>query len=121
LSFISLGSEYGNYGHWENATSSCGWLHTADQLAQRSLPHPARCAQCDNDEKTINNLYITCVFAHQFWFSLLQRVIACMFSHSSLKKHPLISGLVHDAVVSQALQGLSFPHNFMSMVALQTL
>jgi len=71
--------------------------------------------------KRLSITYISLVFSHINSGSACCRGLACMFSHSSLKKHPLISGLVHDAVVSQALQGLSFPHNFMSMVALQTL
>ena len=44
---------------------------TADRLARRGLPHPAQCPLCDQEE-TVNHLRVSCVFARQFWFYLLQ-------------------------------------------------
>jgi len=55
---------------WLVAHNRC-W--TADRLACRNLPHPARCPLCDQDDETINHLLTSCVFASQFWFLLLQR------------------------------------------------
>jgi hypothetical protein len=46
---------------------------TADRLARRGLPHPAQCPLCDQEEETVNHLLVSCVFARQFWFYLLQR------------------------------------------------
>lgn len=46
---------------------------TADRLARRNLPHPTHCPHCDQDAETIDHLLTTCVFARQFWFSLLRR------------------------------------------------
>jgi len=46
----------------------------ADRLARRGLPHPDRCPHCDQAEESINHLLLSCVFAREFWFKLLQRV-----------------------------------------------
>ena len=46
------------------------WM--VDRLARRGLPHPAQCPLCDQEEETINHLLVSCVFARQFWFYLLQ-------------------------------------------------
>jgi len=54
---------------WLVAHDRC-W--TADWLARRGLPHPAQCPLCDQEEETVNHLLVSCVFARQFWFYLLQ-------------------------------------------------
>jgi len=53
---------------WLVAHNQC-W--TADRLARRGLPHPARCPLCDQEEENIQHLLIRCVFARQFWYSIL--------------------------------------------------
>jgi len=45
---------------------------TADRLQKRGLPHPDCCPLCDQEEETVQHLLTTCVFARQFWFSILQ-------------------------------------------------
>ena len=54
---------------WLVAHDKC-W--TTDRLARRGLPHPAQCPLCDQEEETVNHLLVSCVFARQFWFYLLQ-------------------------------------------------
>jgi hypothetical protein len=54
---------------WLVAHDRC-WM--ANRLARRGLPHPAQCPLCDQEEETINHLLVSCVFARQFWFFLLQ-------------------------------------------------
>jgi hypothetical protein len=44
---------------------------TADWLTKRGLPHPNKCILCDQEEKTIQHILTTCVFARQFWHSML--------------------------------------------------
>jgi len=44
---------------------------TADQLTKRGLPHPDKCILCDQEEETIQHILTTCVFARQFWHSVL--------------------------------------------------
>jgi hypothetical protein len=44
---------------------------TADQLQIRGLPHPDHCPLCDQEEN-VQHILNTCVFTHQFWFSILQ-------------------------------------------------
>ena len=61
LLFLDHGKGSGNHG-------------TADRLARRGLPHPTKCLLCDQEEESIQHLLIGCVFARQFWFSLLQHV-----------------------------------------------
>jgi hypothetical protein len=56
---------------WFAAHDRC-W--TADRLARRGLDHPASCPLCDQTQESINHLLISCVFARQFWFNLLQHV-----------------------------------------------
>jgi hypothetical protein len=56
---------------WLVAHNYC-W--TANRLAHRNLPHLDRCPLCDKEEETINHLLVNCVFAHQFWFNLLQPI-----------------------------------------------
>jgi exonuclease III len=56
---------------WLVAHNRC-W--TADRLARRGLPHPAKCVLCDQEEEDIQHLMVGCVFARQVWFSLLRRV-----------------------------------------------
>jgi len=43
-------------------------------LVQRGLPHPSECPLCDQEDEDIQHLLIGCVFARQFWYSLLHRV-----------------------------------------------
>jgi hypothetical protein len=56
---------------WLAAHDRC-W--TADRLAKKGLPHPAKCPLCDQEKETINHLLLTCVFSRQAWFFILQRV-----------------------------------------------
>jgi hypothetical protein len=55
------------------------WLVThnrcwkADRLERCHLPHPDKCPLCDQENETIHHLLVSCVFARQFWFTLLQR------------------------------------------------
>jgi len=65
---------------WLVAHKRC-W--TADRLARRGLPHPAKCLLCDQEQENIDHLLVGCVFARQFWFALLQR-----FGLSSLTPQP---------------------------------
>ena len=53
---------------WLSIKSKC-W--TADQLTKRGLPHPDKCILYDQEEETIQHILTTCVFAIQFWHSLL--------------------------------------------------
>jgi hypothetical protein len=46
---------------------------TTDRLARRNPLRPDQCPLCDQEDETIHHLLTTCVFAHQFWFNLLQR------------------------------------------------
>ena len=54
---------------WLVAHNRC-W--TADRLAKRGLAHPEKCPLCDQEEETINHLLLSCVFARQIWFEILQ-------------------------------------------------
>jgi len=45
---------------------------TADRLQKRGLPHPVRCPFSDQADETVQHLLTSCVFARQFWFSVLQ-------------------------------------------------
>jgi hypothetical protein len=53
---------------WLAAYKKC-W--TADQLARHDMTHPDRCPLCDQEEETIDQILISCVFSRQFWFSFL--------------------------------------------------
>jgi hypothetical protein len=44
---------------------------TAYRLEKRGLPHPAACPLCDQHQETIQHLLASCIFTHQFWFSIL--------------------------------------------------
>jgi len=46
------------------------WI--ADRLHKRGLPHPERCALCDQADETVQHILTSCVFARQFWFLVLQ-------------------------------------------------
>jgi hypothetical protein len=46
---------------------------TVDRLARRGLDHPEKCPLCDQESETIDHLLISCVFARQFWFTLLRQ------------------------------------------------
>jgi hypothetical protein len=47
-----------------------GRCWTADRL-RRGLPHPTACPLCDQEDKNINHILVSCVFTRQFWFHLL--------------------------------------------------
>jgi hypothetical protein len=49
---------------WLVAHDRC-W--TADRLEKRGLPHPQCCPLCDQEDKTINDLLVACVFSRQAW------------------------------------------------------
>jgi hypothetical protein len=55
---------------WLVAHKKC-W--TADRLARCGLDHPEKCPLCDQDEETIDHLLVSCIFAKQFWFEVLQQ------------------------------------------------
>ena len=55
---------------WLVAHNKC-W--TADRLALQGLQHHQKCLLCDQEEETINQLLVSCVFSRQFWFELLQK------------------------------------------------
>jgi len=44
---------------------------TADHLQRRGLPHPDHCPLCDQEDETAQHILTSCVFARQFWFSIL--------------------------------------------------
>lgn len=54
---------------WLVAHNRC-W--TADRFAKRGLSHSEKCPLCDHEEETINHLLLSCVFARQTWFEILQ-------------------------------------------------
>lgn len=76
-----------SFGHYEKiwgtwAPSKCHfflWLAalnrcwTANRLAKRGLDHPERCPLCDQASETLDRILISCVFAREFWFLLLQQ------------------------------------------------
>jgi hypothetical protein len=75
--FLAHLRESGNPGLHPSVVSSCGWSHTIDVgwligWQGGGLLHPAQCPLCDQEEKTINHLLVSYVFARQFWFFLLQ-------------------------------------------------
>ena len=43
-------------------------------MIKRGLPHPIRCPLCDQQQETIDNLLLNCVFAREFWFHVLSKV-----------------------------------------------
>jgi hypothetical protein len=45
---------------------------TEDRLAKWRLPHPAACSLFNQETETINHLLVSCVFARQVWFLVLQ-------------------------------------------------
>ena len=44
---------------------------TVDRLHKNGLPHPETCSLCDQEDETIQHLLTPCVFARQFWLSIL--------------------------------------------------
>ena len=54
---------------WLVAHNRC-W--TADRLAKRGLAHLEKFPLCDQEGETINHLLLSCVFARQIWFEILQ-------------------------------------------------
>jgi len=50
------------------------FLISISRLAWCGLPHPSKCPLCDQEDEAIQHLLIGCVFARQFWYSLLHRV-----------------------------------------------
>jgi hypothetical protein len=47
---------------------------TADRLRKRGLQHPARCVLCDQEEEDVQHILTTCVFAREFWFTILNAI-----------------------------------------------
>ena len=47
---------------------------TTDRLQKRGLPHPEHCPLCDQEEENIQHILISCVFARQFWYAILQPI-----------------------------------------------
>ena len=73
----SLGNGFGNPGHRGNAKPSFGWPSTtiAGQLTdyKREDFHIQSIGPlCDQDDEPVQHLLTSCVFARQFWFSILQ-------------------------------------------------
>jgi hypothetical protein len=56
---------------WLVAHNRC-W--TADRLARRGMDHPEHCPLCDHEEEVIDHLMLSCVFAREFWYKVLQKV-----------------------------------------------
>ena len=113
-------------GTGANATYSCGWLHIIGDGLLISLHNEVCHTQLDMltviRMTRLSITYLSLVLLHINSGSASSRGSACMFSHRSLKKHPLIiGGPANNAVVSQTWEGLSFPHHCRSMVALKTL
>jgi len=52
----------------------------ADHLAKGGLPHPAACPLCDQVDESIQLMLITCVFAHQVWCIILQRLGSTVYN-----------------------------------------
>jgi len=76
---LNLGRGSGNPGHPASAKPLFGWPFVTDvgllivcrKEDYLTLP-AARCPLCDQEDETIQHLLTTCVFARQFWFSVLQ-------------------------------------------------
>jgi hypothetical protein len=47
---------------------------TADRLRKRGLQHPAGCVLCDQEEEDVQHILTTCVFAREFWFTILNTI-----------------------------------------------
>jgi hypothetical protein len=76
---LSLTRGFGNLGRHPNAASSFGLQHrkkcwTADRLARHGMSHPDKCSLCNQEEETIDHLLVTCVFARQFWLTILRQL-----------------------------------------------
>jgi hypothetical protein len=56
------------YFLWLAIQNKC-W--TSDRLEKRGLDHPMSCLFCDQSQETIQHILCTCVFARQFWHSIL--------------------------------------------------
>ena len=59
------------YFVWLATLNRC-W--TADRLACRGMDYPESCPLCDQDNETVQHLLISCDFARQVWFSILDMV-----------------------------------------------
>jgi hypothetical protein len=46
---------------------------TANGLTKRGLTHPAACPLCDQENETVQHLLVSCVFACQVWYIILQK------------------------------------------------
>jgi hypothetical protein len=44
---------------------------TSDRLERRGLDHPESCLLCDQSQETIQHILCTCVFARQFWHTIV--------------------------------------------------
>jgi len=70
----SLGKGYGNLGHWANAKPLFGWLSrtaTGQRIGYKKEDYLIR-PLCDQEHETVQHLLTSCLFARQFWFSILQ-------------------------------------------------
>jgi hypothetical protein len=47
---------------------------TADRLQLRGMPHPDVCPMCDQAQETIQHLLTACIFARQFWHTILAAI-----------------------------------------------
>ena len=73
---MSHGNGFGNLGPLAKVKPSFRWPFVT---GVGRLPHPARCPLCDQEEETVQHLLTTCVFARQFWFSILQPLnLSCL-------------------------------------------
>lgn len=63
-----LGPPRVKFFHWLANLERC-W--TADRLARRGLPHPARCLLCDQAPESIHHLFLACPFSKLVWHEIL--------------------------------------------------
>lgn len=54
--------------------ASLNWCWTADRLARRGLDHPDQCSLCDQEDKTVQHLLVSCVFSRDIWYQVLSLV-----------------------------------------------
>jgi hypothetical protein len=47
---------------------------TADRLKKRGLVFPVSCVLCDQDDETVQHILSNCVFARQFWHSIISLI-----------------------------------------------
>ena len=54
-------------------------IWTADRLQRHGLQHPVACVMCDQEQKSVDHLLISCVAAKDIWFAILS-----LSNHGSL-------------------------------------